>query len=167
MSQYCWIISCFLELWIIWEKPFNVLFVFMCFWTSWFWPGTRTNLPKYCKRRCCWSRAGNTQSPMRWPVLRRLPHQVCWPQKDHQATTLTAGACSGPGGVWEFFIPGIRAIMALGILLSSKCCSFFCFWAGKQMAKTGLSWEMAESIILYPCDRMLFVYQNQSLTFPQ
>lgn len=122
--------------------------IFMCFWTSWFWLGTRINLPKYYKKRCCWSRMGNTLGPMR-PVLRRLLHWVCYHEKEHRATTFTPGACSAPGSIWG---SSFQPFVTLGILWSSKCCSFFfvCFLERKQMAKTELVREVVESFILYP-----------------
>lgn len=74
---------------------------------------------------------------------------------------LTAGRCL------RVFIPGVCANMALGILLSSKCCSFFwvCFSEGKQMVKTGLSREMVDSMVLYPCYRIYFAINTSNLYF--
>lgn len=130
------------------ENHFRALFVFTCFWTSWFWPGTRSSLPKYYKKRCWWSRIGNTPGPRRWPILRRLPHQVCRHEKAHRATTFTLGSAPGSIGGSAFQ----TSVAAAGILWSAKCCSFvlFVFRKGNRWKKPRLGREVVESIILYP-----------------
>lgn len=73
-------------------------------------------------------------------------------------TTLPAGAAQA-SSLWELVIPGVCANVAPGILLSSKYCSFFFFFFGRETdGKNWMRREMVELITLYPCCRILFYY---------
>jgi len=123
--------------WMYKRKSFHALFVFMCFRASWCWPGTRSNLPKYYKKRCWCPRIGNTLGPMRWPLL-RLPLRVYHHEKEHWATTFMLGAHSAPRSIWG---SAFQASVALGSLkLQVLFICSVCFFRKETDGESGTWW---------------------------